>query len=70
MFEVLGFLVMGALLVSGSIAGFLMMLDGLGQYNIGGSTNSSGKKIGVVVYIAVLIMLWIWYLSHFSVSLG
>lgn len=63
-FVFLGFILLCLLMVKLSMFGFLLMINNLGQYNIGGAVNSPMKKF---ITIAVIIGIgYLWYLLIFE----
>ena len=63
-FVFLGFILLCLLMVKLSMFGFLLMINNLGQYNIGGVPNSLMKKI---ITLAVLVGIgYLWYLLIFD----
>lgn len=62
-FIFLGFILMCIVMVKLSLFGFLLIVNNLGQYNIGGVPNSLMKKI---ITLAVLVGIgYLWYLLIF-----
>lgn len=70
-FSILGFLVLCVILGYVSVAYFLLFLNGMGRYNIGGVPNSAMKKVALLIAGIVLCFLWVklFQYSPFSISL-
>ena len=57
-FVFLGFILLCLLMVKLSLFGFLLIINNLGQYNIGGAVNSPIKKLVTIVVLMGIVYLW------------
>ncbi len=58
MFEIFGFLVIVMILIMISVSGFIIGLNYLGQYGIGGIPNTWANKLGVLITWCIIIFAW------------
>lgn len=61
---IIGFLVLCVLLGKLTLFCGLCMFNNLGQYNIGGVTNSGMKKFWTVIFMLVVAFLWYKLFQH------
>lgn len=64
MFEIFGFLVMVIILIMISISAFIIGLNYLGQYGIGGIPNTWANKLFVLICWCIIIFAW--YLTYIN----
>jgi len=58
MMAILGWIVCVIVMCKVSLAAFFVAINCLGDYNIGGATNSSGTKLKTMLFIAVVAVAW------------
>ncbi len=70
-FSMLGWIVLAIVLGKCSLGYCLVMLNGLGQYNIGGVPNSFKSKVLILIGLCVVLYLWYQLFLHapFSFSM-
>lgn len=70
--SIIGFIAVCWILGSISLGYYVIMLNCLGQYNIGGVPNSKGTKLLVLIGLCVLVFLWYQVYIHcpFTVSMS
>jgi hypothetical protein len=59
MMAIFGWLMLCVILGFVSAGVLLIVANNIGQWNIGGASNSIGNRIGAVVAVIVLFVLWV-----------
>lgn len=62
--EIIGYILVGYLLGQATILGFLMMINNLGYYNIGGATNGFFKRVLTLLYLTGVGYAWFYYINQ------